>query len=128
MDLLDEIQRFDHLWQILTRDIHPRPSAQSQADKNGVEFTLNFRHGDIVADLDPAAKFHPQILDHLHFQQAGLRRHLVISDAISVESARLSFLFEYYSLMPQLRQLRRAAQARRPAAEDGDALAGCVRR
>ena len=100
MDLLDKIEGFDYFRQIFARDIHSRARAQAQAKEDRVEVLFDFLHGNVLAHLDPAPNFDAQGLNHADLLEAHLGRHFVISDAISVESARLCFLFEDHSLMP----------------------------
>ena len=123
VDLFDEIECLDHLGQIFTRNIHPRAAAEADADEDRVEFLLHFSNRDVPADFHATTNFHAQLLNHPDLEQTRFGRHFVISDTVSVEPAGLRLLFEDDRLMAELRELSRAAQARRAATHDCDAFA-----
>src|SRR6266516_152212 len=56
VNLLDEIQGLDELWQILAENVQPGPAAQSQADEERVELLFQLAYRDASADLDSAAE------------------------------------------------------------------------
>src|ERR1043166_2221920 len=120
VNLFDEIQGFDNFRQIFPWNIHSCATPQAQAKEDRVEVAFDFLDRDIFAHLEPTANLHAQALDHADLLQAHLRCHLVVGDAVGVEPAGVRFLFKNDRLMAELSQLSRTAQARRPAADDGE--------
>ena len=98
--------------------------AQAQPHEHGVELLLDLLGGKVLADFNPAAELHPQALDERHFLQAHLGPHLVVGDAVGVETAGLGLLLEYHDLVAELRQFGGAAKSSRPSANNRHALAG----
>jgi hypothetical protein len=127
VDQLDEVQRLEHLGQVLARDAQPIGAAQPDAHEHGVELLLQLADGEVLADLDPAADLHAELPDQLHLGQAGLRAQLVIRDAVGVEPAGLRLLLEHGDRVPEAGQLGRTAESRGSAADDRDLAAGLRR-
>src|SRR5262249_24411094 len=94
MDLLNEIQRLNHLGKIFAWDVHLCSTAQSESYKNCIELLFDFCNRNVFAYLDSTAKLHPQVFDQLNFRQAHLWCHFVIRDPVRVQTPWLRFLLE----------------------------------
>lgn len=122
VDPFDEFEGIDDFGKIFAGDAETVDVAEAEAEKNSVIIALDFPDGEIFADFGFEAKFHAQVFDHSHFFEADFGAHLVIGDAVGVESAAGLPFVEDGDLVAELGEFGGTAESGRARAQNGDAV------
>ena len=119
-----ERQRFQHAGQVFAGEAALHVGVGAHAHEHRVVFVEQLLHGDVLADLDAEAEFHAHAFQHFAAPRHRPFFQLEFGDAEGEQAADFRVAVEHHRRHAVAHQNVGAAQARRPGADDRDALAG----